>query len=149
MVELTMPFLGPERSALQYPIGSILARGTPVAFGSDWPVSSPDPLAEMHVAVHRQAPPGARFGGEPADGSPFLPDERIGLAEALRAFTLGTAYVNHLEADTGSVEVGKFADLAVIDRNLFEVDDLDGGFVDGHVTMTMVGGVVVHEVAAS
>jgi predicted amidohydrolase YtcJ len=148
MVELTMPFLGPERSALQYPIGSILARGTPIAFGSDWPVSSPDPLAEMHVAVRRQAPPGARFGGEPAGGAPFLPDERIGLAEALRAFTLGTAYVNHLEADTGSVEVGKFADLAVIDRNLFEVDDLDGGFVDGRVTMTMVGGVVVHEAAS-
>jgi hypothetical protein len=150
MVELTMPFLGPERSALQYPIGSIMARGTPVAFGSDWPVSSPDPLAEMHVAVRRQAPPGVPFGGEPADDdAPFLPDERIGLAEALRAFTLGTAYVNHLEADTGSVEVGKFADLAVIDRNLFQVDDLDGGFVDGRVTMTMVGGVVVHELPGS
>jgi predicted amidohydrolase YtcJ len=148
MVELTMPFLGPERAALQYPIGSLLARGALVAFGSDWPVSSPDPLAEMHVAVKRQAPPGTRFGGDPLGGAgeePFLPDERIGLAAALRAFTLGTAYVNHLEADTGSLQVGKFADLAVIDRNLFDVDDLDGGVVDASVTMTMVGGEVVYE----
>jgi predicted amidohydrolase YtcJ len=145
MVELTMPYLGPERSAMQYPIGSLVAGGAAVAFGSDWPVSSPDPLAEMHVAVTRQAPPGARFGSDgPIEGT-FLPEERIGLAEALRAFTLGSAYVNHLEADTGSVQVGKFADLAVIDRNLFEVDELDGGFVDGKVTLTMVGGEVVYE----
>lgn len=150
MVELTMPFLGPERSALQYPIGSLISRGVPIAFGSDWPVSSPDPLAEMHVAVTRQAPPGASFGTDAGgDEAPFLPDERIALSEALRAFTLGSAYVNHLEAETGSVEVGKFADLAVIDRNVFEVDDLDGGLVDARVTMTLVGGAVVYERAGS
>jgi predicted amidohydrolase YtcJ len=146
MVELTMPFLGPERSALQYPIGSLSSRGALLAFGSDWPVSSPDPLAEMYVAVKRQSPPGSGFGTEPGDRSaPFLPDERIALGEALHAFTLGSAYVNHLEGDTGSIEAGKLADLAVIDRNLFEVDDLDGGIVDAHVVMTMVGGEVVYE----
>lgn len=149
MVELTMPFLGPERSARQYPIGSLLSRGVAVAFGSDWPVSSPDPLAEMHVAVTRQPPPGARFAANDACEAPFLPGERIALGDALRAFTLGSAYVNHLEQDTGSVEVGKLADLTVLDRNLFEVDDLDGGFVDADVTMTMVGGEVVYEHARS
>ena len=66
MLELTMPFLGEERSPQQYPIASLMTRGVTVAFGSDWPVSSPDPLAEMHVEVTRQAPPGARFGSDPA-----------------------------------------------------------------------------------
>jgi hypothetical protein len=148
MVELTLPFLGAERSTMQYPIGSLMSRGVSVAFGSDWPVSSPDPLSEMHVAVRRQAPPGTRFGGDAGDAgptAPFLPDERIGLADALRAFTLGSAFVNHLEDDTGSVEVGKLADLAVIDRNLFEIDYLDGGIAGAHVTMTMVGGEMVFE----
>lgn len=115
-------------------------------------MSSPDPLAEMHVAVTRQAGPGTRFGadaGAAGPPAPFLPDERIGLADAMRAFTLGSAFVNHLEADTGSVEVGKLADLAVIDRNLFEVDDLDGGISGAHVTKTMVEGEMVFERAGS
>jgi hypothetical protein len=151
MVELTMPFLGVERAAMQYPIRSLLRRGR-VAFGSDWPVSSPDPLAEMQVAVTRQAAPGTRFGGHAGEAgppAPFLPDERIGLADAVRAFTLGSAFVNHLDADAGSVEVGKFADLAVIDRNLFELDDIDGGMSGAQVTMTMVEGEVVFERASS
>lgn len=152
MAELTMPFLGAERSALQYPIGSLMTRGVPIAFGSDWPVSSPDPLAEMHVAVTRQAPPERRVAGDAGEAPPappFLPDERIKLAEALQAFTRGSAFVNHLEHDTGSIEVGKLADLAVIDRNLFEVDDLDGGISQARVTMTLVEGDAVFEVAGS
>jgi hypothetical protein len=74
-----------------------------------------------------------------------LPDERIDLALAVRAFTLGSAYVNHLDGWTGSIEPGKRADLAVVDRNLFEVDDLDGGVAAARVTMTMVEGSVVFE----
>ncbi|HKH88609.1 MAG TPA: amidohydrolase, partial [Acidimicrobiales bacterium] len=151
MMELTVPFLGPERSALQYPIGSLQSRSVPIAFGSDWPVSTPNPFAEMHVAVTRVAPAGARFGADPGsvDEAPFLPDERIDLASAVRAFTLGSAYVNHLEAETGSIEPGKRADLAVIDRNLFEVDELDGGVAAAQVIVTMVEGEVVFERAGS
>ncbi len=145
MVELTLPFLGPERSALQYPIGSLLSRGAHLAFGSDWPVSSPDPLAEMHVAVKRQAPAGARFGSSDRMEEPFLPEERIGLGEALRAFTLGSAFVNNLETEAGSIEVGKLADFTVVDRNLFSLDERDGGIADARVTMTLVGGEVVYE----
>ena len=142
MVELTLPFLGPERSAQQYPIGSLARRGVPIAFGSDWPVSSPNPLEELHVAVTR-TPPAELDGG--ADVPPFLPDERIGLAAGLSAFTRGSAYVNGLEATTGSLEVGKLADLALLDRNLFVVDAADGGIPAAEVLLTMVDGDVVYE----
>jgi predicted amidohydrolase YtcJ len=118
MNHLTIPFLGPERSTWQYPFGSLVRSGAILAMGSDWAVSSPNPLWEMHVAVNRTSPPGYEYG----DGSvePFLPEQRIDLPNAIAGFTINAAYVNHLERDTGSIEVGKRADLAVLDRNPFE-----------------------------
>ncbi|MGW7607359.1 amidohydrolase [Streptomyces sp. NPDC054766] len=110
MDELTIPFLGPERAAWQYPFGSLLRSGARLAAGSDWPVSSPDPLQGIHVAVNRVSP------DEP--GPVFLPAERIDLAAALTAYTAGTAYANHLD-DTGSVRAGALADLVVLDRDPF------------------------------
>ena len=86
--------------------------------GSDWSVSSPDPLEEIHVAVNRQMP--ADYPHKVENREVFLPEERLDLATALAGFTMGSAYVNHLDSTTGSIEAGKFADLAVIDRNLFE-----------------------------
>jgi predicted amidohydrolase YtcJ len=85
--------------------------------GSDWSVSSPDPLEEIHVAVNRVVPPGYPYRSEGQEV--FLPDERLDLGTSLAAFTMGSAFVNHLEAETGSIEVGKAADLAVLDRDLF------------------------------
>jgi predicted amidohydrolase YtcJ len=110
MDELTIPFLGPERASWQYPFGSLLRSGARLAAGSDWPVSSPDPLQGIHVAVNRVSP------DEP--GPVFLPAERIDLTAALTAYTAGTAYVNHLD-DTGSVRAGALADLVVLDRDPF------------------------------
>jgi predicted amidohydrolase YtcJ len=118
MTELTVPLLGPERSAWQYPLGSFARSGVPLAYGSDWPVSSPDPLLAIHVAVNRTEPPGA--GGLPAATEPFLPEQRVDLAAALAGYTIGSAYVNHLDHETGSIEVGKLADLALLDRDPFE-----------------------------
>jgi predicted amidohydrolase YtcJ len=105
--------------------------------GSDWSVSTPNPLLEMEVAVTRVA-----------DGSrgvypPFLPDESLVLDEAIAAFTLGSAWVNHLDAETGSIAVGKQADLAVVDRDLFAPDA--GPIGDARVLGTFVGGVAVFE----
>jgi predicted amidohydrolase YtcJ len=74
---------------------------------------------------------------------PFLPDERLTLDEAMAAFTLGSAYVNHLDDVTGSIEVGKLADLAVIDRDLFAPDA--GPIGDGRVLATFVEGQPVYE----
>jgi predicted amidohydrolase YtcJ len=115
MDERTIPFLGPERTGWQYPFASLLRHGARLAGGSDWPVTSADPLLEMEVAMTR-IHPGAR------PGAAFLPDERLTLDQALAAFTIGSAYVNHLDAETGSIEVGKVADLTLLDRNLRAAD---------------------------
>ncbi|MFI5807284.1 amidohydrolase [Streptomyces sp. NPDC051561] len=110
MDELTIPFLGAERAAQQYPFGDLLRAGATLCAGSDWPVSSPDPLAALQVAVTRQ---------EPGSDEPvFLPEQRIDLGAAVAAYTAGTAYVNHLD-DTGSIRVGHLADLTVLDRDIF------------------------------
>jgi hypothetical protein len=133
---LTNPFLGPERAGRQYPFASLQRSGAVLAGGSDWSVSTPDPLRQIEVAV-------TRVDDERRDSEPFLPDERLDLATALAAFTRGSAYVNHLDRETGSIEVGKLADLAVIDRDLFAPDA--GPIGDARVLLTLVDGLPVFE----
>ncbi|MGN8553438.1 UNVERIFIED_CONTAM: amidohydrolase [Microbacterium sp. SLM126] len=115
MVDLTLPFLGEPRSAWQYPFGDLLRSGAVLAAGSDWSVSTPDPLAAIHVAVNRTSAPGHEEGEYDA----FLPEQAIDLATSLTAYTAGSAWVNHLERTTGTIEVGKLADLVVLDRDPF------------------------------
>ncbi len=119
MEHLTIPFLGPERTTWQYPFGSLVASGARVAMGSDWSVSSANPVWGMHVAVNRTSPPDYTYGHENAE--PFLPHERLDLRTALDGYTINAAYVNHLEGVTGSIEVGKDADLVVLDRDLWSI----------------------------
>jgi predicted amidohydrolase YtcJ len=139
MANLTIPFLGEERSAWQYPFATLLRAGAVLAMGSDWSVSSPNPLWEMHVAVNRRAFPGYVYGeDERAVAETFLPNERIDLPSAIAAFTMGSAFVNHLDDVTGSIEVGKYADLVVLDRNLFEQPPSE--IYDAHVVLTLVEG---------
>ncbi len=116
MDDLTIPFLGEPRWRWQYPFGSLVRAGAMLCMGSDWSVSSPDPLEEIHVAVNRVLPPTSLDGNDP---EVFLPEERLDLATAIAAFTIGSAYVNHLDHVTGSIEVGKDADLTIVDRDLF------------------------------
>ena len=134
---LTIPFLGPERTTWQYPFGSLLRAGARLAMGSDWGVSTCDPLAQIEVAVNRVA--GEHRGAKP----PFLPEERISLEDALEAFTAGSAWINHLEAEVGSIEVGKAADLVVLDRDLF--DRGAGEIGEARVAATFVDGIPVVE----
>ena len=141
MTELTLPFLGPERSAWQYPFGSLARSGAQLCFGSDWPVSSPNPMWQMHTAVNRTTAPQYPFRGPDTD-TPFLPGEQIGLPAALAAFTIGSAYVNHDERDAGSIEPGKRADLVVLDRDLFAQPA--GEIALAEVDLTLVDGTVVH-----
>ncbi|MGW2700205.1 amidohydrolase [Streptomyces sp. NPDC001340] len=138
MDELTIPFLGPERAAWQYPFGALLRSGARLAAGSDWPVSSPDPLQGIHVAVNRVEPG--------STGPVFLPDERLSLPDALTAYTAGSAYVNHLD-DTGRVAVGALADLVVLDR-----DPLAGppeAIAETSVALTYVEGERVYAAAGA
>jgi predicted amidohydrolase YtcJ len=133
MDELTIPFLGPDRAALQYPFGDLLRNGVTLAMGSDWGVTTADPLQQIEVAVRRVDP-------ENRDNSPFLPDQRIPLTVAVAAFTAGSAFVNH-DDEAGTIEVGKRADLAVLDRNIF--DERTGLPGDARVTHTIASGQVV------
>ncbi|HYH93318.1 MAG TPA: amidohydrolase [Candidatus Saccharimonadales bacterium] len=136
MDNLTIPFLG-DRWRWQYPFRSLRAAGAVLAMGSDWSVSTPDPLAEMAVAVDRL------YGDHEAGDRPFLPDEAIELIDALAAFTVGSAYVNHLDDETGTLEIGKAADLVVLDRDLF--DRAAGGIADARVLGTFIDGRPVYE----
>ncbi|MFD9890167.1 amidohydrolase [Amycolatopsis sp. NPDC059027] len=129
MDELTIPFLGRERTRWQYPFAALLNSGATLAAGSDWPVTSPDPVQGIHVAVNRISP------GSTAEA--FLPEQRIGLAAAIDAYTSGTAYVNHAD-DTGRIKVGNLADLVVLDRNPF--DGPVSAIADTRVAMTFVEG---------
>jgi predicted amidohydrolase YtcJ len=135
MLDLCVPFLGEERTGQQYPFASLLKSGARLAFGSDWPVTTPNPLKIMQVATTRVP------DGEPGD--PFLPDERLDVSQALDAATMGTAYLNHLDNATGSIEEGKLADLVVLDGNPFEVDPMEIGEIRVH--MTLVGGILLSE----
>src|SRR3990170_3896910 len=135
MDELTIPFLGPERTGWQYLFGSLLRTGARLAFGSDWAVSTPNPLEEIEVAVRRVSPADRHAAA-------FLPRERITLEAAVEAFTLGAAYVNGLDEETGTITAGKLADLAVLDRDLFAPGTLPD---DARVLLTLVEGAPVFE----
>ncbi|MFM1652883.1 amidohydrolase [Brevibacillus sp. B_LB10_24] len=128
--------LGPERIPYTWPIHSLMRAGAKLAFGSDFPVVPLDPMLEIYRAVTR-----LHNDGHPAGG--WNPDERISLAEALRAYTLGSAYGNFREHELGTLEAGKLADLIVLDRNLFTVDAED--IRQTKVCLTMMDGRIVHE----
>jgi predicted amidohydrolase YtcJ len=141
MDELTIPFLGAERAAQQYPFGDLRRADAHLAAGSDWSVSSPDPLWGIHVAVNRAAPAQELPEGETYP--PFYPEQALTLAEALTAYTAGTAWVNHLDDVTGTVEVGKYADLVVLDRDPFTRPADEIG--DARVRRTYVEGRLVFD----
>jgi predicted amidohydrolase YtcJ len=131
ITDLTLPFLSPARQRWLYPIASLFRSGAVVAFGSDWSVSSANPLEELEVAVTRMGPDGQTR-------TPFIPEERIDLRDALAAFTLNAAYVNFQEESTGSIEVGKLADLIVLDQNLFTIPPEK--ISEAKVLLTLLGG---------
>jgi predicted amidohydrolase YtcJ len=135
VTELTLPFISKQAATYMYPIASMERSGAMVAFGSDWSVSTANPFEEMETAV-------TRMGSLGDTDEPFMPEERIGLPEALAAFTINAAYTNRDEKNTGSLEVGKLANLAVLDRNLFEIPATE--ISDTKVLLTLFEGKPVH-----
>lgn len=138
---LTIPFLGTRRAAWQYPFGSLHRAGAPLASGSDWPVSTANPLEIIHTAVNR-APAGA--AGPSA--LPFLGEQALSLADALIAHSLGTAYLNHDEHRSGSIEVGKAADIVILDRDIFAAPVAEIG--SATVVYTIIGGEIVFDASS-
>jgi len=131
--------LGKKRSDQGYPLQSMLASGAVVVAGSDWTVTTLNPLEAIQVAVTRQ----------PLDGKgpAWVPAERCDLPSILAAYTINGAWLGRLEAETGSLEVGKAADLVVLSRNLFEVPARDIHKVK--VEMTMLEGRIVYSSSVS
>lgn len=134
--ELTIPFIEPGLVDRLYPFGELAESGATLAAGSDWPVSTPDPLAAIHIGVNRTLDPAI---APPLGGV----EQRLTLADALTAYTWGSAFVNGLERDTGRIEAGYLADLVVIDRNLFAFPTAQIG--QARVRLTLSGGRVVYD----
>lgn len=135
ITQLTEPILGPARSARLYPIGSVVRSGGLYAGGSDWSVSSLNPLDAIQVAVTRRGPE------EPA-GPAWLPQELVDPPAAVAAYTTNGAFLSFEEKIRGSIEVGKAADLVVLDRNLFKIpaEEIHGV----KVVLTILEGKVVY-----
>ncbi len=132
MTELTIPFLPADRVGLQYPFRSLLDSGARLALGSDWSVSTPDVMQQVAVAATRTKP-------DQGAHESFIPTERIPIDVALSAVTEGSAWVNFFDHDSGSIEPGRRADLAVISGD----PNHDNPF-DLSVTTTVLGGTIVY-----
>jgi predicted amidohydrolase YtcJ len=139
ITDLTEPRLGPARSRWLYPIATVARTGAIVAAGSDWSVTSMNPLRAVQVAVTRRDP-------DLAEGPAWIPEERVSLETIIRAYTLGGAFAGDSEQETGSITVGKVADLVVLDRNLFGTPESE--IHRARVLRTMLGGQEVYRDSA-
>lgn len=114
ITQLTEPQLGPARSRWLYPIATMMNSGAVVVGGSDWSVSSLNPLDAIQTAVTRRSI-------KVSEGPAWIPEERVDLPRMLAAYTITAAYASRTERETGSLETGKLADLIVLDKNLFAI----------------------------
>jgi len=136
IMELNLPVLGRERVQGMYPVASVERAGGRIVGGSDWNVSSANPLEAIEVAVRRQDPL--------AEEGPVLnKNERVSLATMIDAYTINAAWLMHQEDIVGSIEAGKRADITILDRKLFEIPATE--ISDARVLLTLLDGEVVYE----
>ena len=128
--------IGAERAKGAYAFRSLLDANARLAFGSDWFVAPPTPLEGIYAAVTRRTLDDARPAG-------WVPEQKITVEEALRAYTTGSAYAEYREGEKGMIATGFLADLVLIDRDLTRIPPET--IREARVTMTVVGGAVVHE----
>jgi predicted amidohydrolase YtcJ len=129
--------IGHERGKTTYAFRSLLDAGTRLAFGSDWFVAPATPLEGIYAAVTRRTLDGAHPDG-------WYPEQKIGVEDALRAYTSGAAYASFDERDKGVLAAGKLADFVMIDRDITRVPPET--IREARVVMTVVGGKVVHSI---
>jgi predicted amidohydrolase YtcJ len=129
-------FIGAERAKATYAFRSLLDAGAQLAFGSDWFVAPPTPLEGIYAAVTRRTLDDARPGG-------WVPEQKITVEEALRAYTTGSAYAEYMEGEKGMLVPGMLADLVLIDRDLTRIPVET--IREARVVLTVVGGRPVYE----
>lgn len=129
--------IGKDRCASSYAYRSLLDAGAKLAFGSDWPVAPLDPIPGLDAAVTRRTLDGKHPNG-------WFPEQKITVAEAVEAYTLGSAYGGFQENERGSITPGKMADFVVLSRDILDPAERDK-IGEAKVTLTMVGGKVVFE----
>jgi predicted amidohydrolase YtcJ len=129
--------IGPERTEEgAYVWQRLIKSGVVLANGSDFPVEEPNPMLGFYAAITRQDPKGAPPGG-------WMPAERLSREEMLKSFTWNAAYAAHAEKDLGSLEVGKLADMVLLDKDVMTVEPTE--ILSTRPVMTIVGGEVVFE----
>ena len=126
--------VGEARWRYAWPMRSLMDRGAPVAFSSDWNVAEMDPMIGLYTAVTRASLDGTRS---------WIPEECVTMEQAMLAYTRGGAWANFIDHDRGSLSPGKLADLVVLSDNVFDIEP--AAVIDTRVDLTMVGGRVVFE----
>ncbi len=128
--------IGKDRIKFTHPYKSFLENNVMVCFGTDWPVVTIDPFLTLYAAVTRRT-----VDGKNPDG--WIPEQKIGIREAIKCYTLNSAYAEFTEKDKGSIEPGKYADFAVLSDNLLTIDPVK--IKDVKAVMTIVGGRIVFQ----
>ena len=140
IMKINLPQLGPERVARMYPVGSLARAGARIVGGSDWNVSTANPLVAIEVALTRQDPSGRR-------SDVLNAEEAVDLETMLRAYTVNGAWLMHQENVTGKLAPGFAADFVMLERNLFEIPASEIGEVG--VLATYLDGIVVFDASDS
>jgi len=128
--------IGPERIKTTYAFRSLLDSGTVLSFGSDWPVAPMVPLMGIYAAATRRT-----LDGKNPDG--WIPEQKITIAEAVHAYTIGSAYAEGEEAIKGSLAPGKLADLVVLSKDIFHVDPVE--IENTRVDLTIFDGRIIFQ----
>lgn len=128
--------IGKERAKTTYAFRSLLDAGATLAFGTDWTVAPLDPMLSIYAAVTRRTIDGKNPQG-------WVPEQKISVEEAVRAYTMGSAYAEFQDGEKGSITPGKLADLVMLSRDIFKIDPREVEKVK--VVMTIVDGRIVHE----
>jgi hypothetical protein len=128
--------IGKERAKFAYPWKTIIDKKIKIAFGTDWPIEPVDPVFGIYGAVTRQ------FMEDSILNEGWIPEQKISVFEAIKAYTEGSAYSEYMEDEKGKIKVGQFADFILIDKNIFEINPIEIKTIS--VTDTYIGGVKVY-----